>query len=321
PRSAKVEEMVAWARAGGETVEAAVNGDYYPPGLASRDPLGLLIARGRILSAARGTTGLLLDSQNRAHVGRYPVEMRVVGDGVDLGVADMNRKAGRNEAVLYAGRFRTKSEAQWGCTALRLLPPIGEPMVNRTVPATVVAVGDAGRMRKLEADEYLLVACGKAAEALAGVSESTQLSLETRVPDVDWVPVEALSGGPRILREGRVSIETREERLTPGMKGWVPKRHPRTAAGTGGDGRTLFLLVAEGRLPHTEGMTAAEAACVLRHAGASDALLFDGGGSSSLLLGEKFVNKPQMWRNRSGRSVADTLAVVRAGGPTGQKKE
>jgi len=58
-------------------------------------------------------------------------------------------------------------------------------------------------------------------------------------------------------------------------------------------------------------MTAVEAACVLKAAGAADALLFDGGGSSSLLLGDKFVNKPQMWHNRSGRSVADTLAIVR----------
>ncbi len=320
-RSGKVEEMVAWARQGGALVEAAVNGDYYPPGQTSRDPLGLLVSGGRPLAASHGTTGLLLDSDNRAHIGKHEFRMQVSGGGILLEVADMNRKAGRHEAVLYAGRYRTRSEAQWGCRALRLLPPPGEPVVNRTVPVQVVAVGDAGRLRTFQAEEYLLVACGKSAEPLADVTMQTQLSLEVRVPGVDWVTVEALSGGPRILRDGNVSIETRDEGLTPGMKGWVPKRHPRTAAGVSADGRTVVLLMAEGRLPHTDGMTAVEAACVMRGVGAADALLFDGGGSSSLLLGDNFVSKPQLWHNRSGRAVADTLAVVRMGTGTPIQEE
>jgi hypothetical protein len=319
-RSAKVEEMVAWARAEGETVEAAVNGDYYPPGQSAKDPLGMLVSDGRLLAAARGTSSLLLDSHNRAHVGLFPLAVRLVGPELDLPIADMNRKAGRNEAVLHAGRYRTRSEPQWGCRSLRLALSAGEPMMNRTVPVTVSAAGDAGRVRSFQREEYLLVACGKQAQAITAVKEGDPLWLETRLEGIDWVPVEALSGGPRILRDGRVGIETAQEKLTGGMKGWVPKRHPRTAVGVGGEGQTVFLLVAEGRLPHTDGMTAIEAACVLKAVGADDALLFDGGGSSSLLLGEKFVSKPQVWHNRSGRAVADVLAVVREG-PTPPPQE
>ncbi len=63
----------------------------------------------------------------------------------------------------------------------------------------------------------------------------------------------------------------------------APKvRHPRTAAGVMADGRTLILLVVDGRQPeHSIGVTLPELADLMIGLGADAAVNLDGGGSST----------------------------------------
>lgn len=59
-------------------------------------------------------------------------------------------------------------------------------------------------------------------------------------------------------------------------------RHPRTAAGVTTDGRTLIIVVIDGRQPgHSIGVTLPELAGIMLGLGAADALNLDGGGSST----------------------------------------
>ena len=59
-------------------------------------------------------------------------------------------------------------------------------------------------------------------------------------------------------------------------------RHPRTAAGVSADGRTLILLVIDGRQPgHSIGVTLPELADLMIGLGATAAVNLDGGGSST----------------------------------------
>jgi len=63
------------------------------------------------------------------------------------------------------------------------------------------------------------------------------------------------------------------------------ERHPRTAAGTANNGRTLILLVADGRQPaFSVGLTRYELALWLSYLGAERGLNLDGGGSSALVV-------------------------------------
>jgi exopolysaccharide biosynthesis protein len=89
------------------------------------------------------------------------------------------------------------------------------------------------------------------------------------------------------------------------------KRHPRTAAGVSRDGRTLWLVVVDGRQPGwSVGMTLPELAELMIGLGAYDAVNLDGGGSSTLIYrsgpaAETFVNRPS---DKSGfRPVANAL--------------
>jgi hypothetical protein len=86
--------------------------------------------------------------------------------------------------------------------------------------------------------------------------------------------VQAVGGFRRILESGEPVARVQN----------LKARHPRSAAGISADGRYLYLVVIGGRRPGSVGSTEAEAAVMLRSLGASDAINFDGGGSSALAL-------------------------------------
>lgn len=63
--------------------------------------------------------------------------------------------------------------------------------------------------------------------------------------------------------------------------------HPRTAAGIDRDGKTLVLVVVDGRQPGlSEGMTSRELATIMQELGCDDAVNLDGGGSSVMLISD-----------------------------------
>lgn len=69
-------------------------------------------------------------------------------------------------------------------------------------------------------------------------------------------------------------------------------RHPRTAAGVSADGRTLILVVVDGRQPsHSVGMTLPELADLMIEQGAINAINLDGGGSSAFIYAPQFAPK------------------------------
>jgi exopolysaccharide biosynthesis protein len=82
---------------------------------------------------------------------------------------------------------------------------------------------------------------------------------------------------------GGLHIILRENTLTQRALTAQP-RFPRSAAGLSADGKTLYLLVIDGRRPGSIGATEAETARLLKRLGAWDGLNFDGGGSTALAL-------------------------------------
>ena len=90
-------------------------------------------------------------------------------------------------------------------------------------------------------------------------------------------------------------------------------KNPRTAAGVSADGRTLILLVVDGRQPtHSVGVTLPELADLMIELGADDAVNLDGGGSSSFYFvkadGTVVTNRPS---DTSWRPVGNHLGFVR----------
>lgn len=124
-----------------------------------------------------------------------------------------------------------------------------------------------------------------------------------------WEPVEAMGGGPRLVKEG-VDISTDAywgECLNAGGT-QAFARAPRTAAGITEDGK-LILLVCDGRgSGGSKGYTLAELASKMISLGCKDAMNFDGGGSSCIVGKDgAILNNPS---DGSERVVTSAIVIT-----------
>jgi len=113
-----------------------------------------------------------------------------------------------------------------------------------------------------------------------------------------------VGGVPQLIKNGKIEITWEQEKSS---KSFVETRHPRTAAAKLKDGKFLMVTV-DGRQPETSvGMSLQELAEMLLELGATDAMNLDGGGSTTMFLNGKVVNRPS---DKEGeRSVSDALLV------------
>ncbi|OLF16100.1 phosphodiester glycosidase family protein [Actinophytocola xanthii] len=122
-----------------------------------------------------------------------------------------------------------------------------------------------------------------------------------------------VNGGPELVRDGRPHATPRADGMVrPGdpsfYYGWVAKRNPRTIAGVDARGRILLVTV-DGRGLSSLGLSIPESADVAAALGMRDAVNLDGGGSTTMVVGDRVVNTPS---DAAGeRPVGDAILVLR----------
>jgi len=133
------------------------------------------------------------------------------------------------------------------------------------------------------------------------------LTTSPRMPS-GRAPLLLIGGWPRILENGRD--------VSPGaptVEGTISRnaemRHPRTAVGFSRDSSTLYLVTVDGRSENSGGMTLSELARLMRNLGAWQAMNFDGGGSTTMVVEGAVMNKPS--DTTGEREVGNVLAVVK----------
>jgi phosphodiester glycosidase len=124
---------------------------------------------------------------------------------------------------------------------------------------------------------------------------------------VDGVTVddatEVLGGTPRLIDGGVFVYDTT---LAEGFRNG---RHPRTAVGMNANRTRLWLVVVDGRQDYSDGMTLPELREFFVLLGVDQALNLDGGGSSTMVVGGRVVNRPS---DAAGeRPVVNGLGLTR----------
>jgi Phosphodiester glycosidase len=105
-----------------------------------------------------------------------------------------------------------------------------------------------------------------------------------------------LQAGPALVADGQVLVRAGEDRegFAAGHAQFdsdiTEGRHPRAAIGL--DESRLIAVASEGRAPDEAGLTLRELAFLLTTLGATEAINLDGGGSTSLVVEGRLVNRP-----------------------------
>jgi hypothetical protein len=307
---------------------AGVNGGFFVA--KTGDPVGALAIGGRLVSeSVDGRSSLLVPRSVGtpaaiAALG-FRGSVRIAGrrrhlDGVDRVRGEIPNCGGRGgdyptEHPRHAFICTDPSElvvltSRFGARTLT-----GAGGVETVVRGGVVASTRNAGNTHIPRDGYVLSGSGDAATFLRVAAQpGTHVSLEADLmrgaAPLGVGGYEAVvSGGPRLLTSGQMTVRGLAEGFGPLFGYFVASRHPRTLAGVTADGRVLLVTVDGRRFGVSIGVTLYEAARLMRTLGARDALNLDGGGSATMTVGGRVVNYPS---DLSGeRSVSDGVFVLR----------
>jgi hypothetical protein len=169
---------------------------------------------------------------------------------------------------------------------------------NQTFPAKIQTIQRKGDT-PLPPDRLILSIGPALAPKLPAMKPGDTLTISTQLtPSLEQVRT-AVGGHPILLKQGKCRTLPAGELYND--------RHPRTALGW--NKKFMYWCVVDGRRPDlSRGMTLTELSDLMLRLGCTEALNFDGGGSSTFWLSGQILNAPSDHRERS---VANGLILLR----------
>ena len=318
----RVTDMVRRINTTGVRVIAAVNGDFFD--LKSGENENNQVVAGEWWKGLK-VTDSPYDTYDNVHVqfgmdsARHPLMDRFILDGkawargvmTPIITLNFNPSGNPEGTALYTSRY--------GATTPR-------DTARQTAEATLASAGRRGDtllfVRRgavsassgshIPADGAVLAAYGTGArtkEVQAMSDGDTVKILLATLPRIrrGAAPAMIIGGWPRILRDGE-NVAGDAATLEGTISRNAEARHPRTSVGFSRDSSTLFILAVDGRSENSGCMPLVELRNMMRQLGAWQAMNFDGGGSTTMVIEGKVVNRPS---DQAGeRPVGDALLVV-----------
>ncbi len=198
---------------------------------------------------------------------------------------------------------------RWGSEAILSLvdgkSAVNQPF-NAVVQSLMIIDSSITGNTKIASQHIVLSGHGQADTWLKkNLSLGDTVEIQIRLQPIQERLLSLVGGTPRLIRDGKLSIEWEQEGLS---ESFSTTRHPRTAIGINADSSMLYFVVADGRQPgYSEGMSLPELTNYMLSLDIFQAINLDGGGSSAFLLRDKVANRPS--DNGGERAVANLLAV------------
>jgi exopolysaccharide biosynthesis protein len=258
---------------------AAINGSFFSP--KGGEPIGLLVLDGQIISSSyinRSVFGIRHDGTCFIDNARLLAAVRLEREDKVFIANGVNQNATRDQIVLYTPHYGRRT---------RTVPDPSRREFAISSDGTVLAAA-TGNM-EIPRNGYVLSGQGKAIWNLKKFIRIGDRAMVYSELNGLWRGVKyAIGGGPTLVERGNVNVTAKQERFGPQI---ASGRAPRTAIGYLG-AKEVVLVTVDGRQSHSVGMTLYELARYMREIGAMDAINLDGGGSTTLVVGGRTMNRP-----------------------------
>jgi hypothetical protein len=249
-----------------------------------------------------------IDWNNHPYIERFGLVARLTQGGRSMLIDGINFHPPDSSAlVLYTRAFGDStpldtSGRRMSLLPLRLLSRRGDTMVFRAAGAI-----QTGGRHSL-ASGAVLAGSGLRIEALRTVARRGGVIRVVTALKPNHGKLRTVVGGwPRIVSGGR-NVAGWADIVEGTFPRFSATRHPRSAAGISKDSATLYLVTVDGRRESDSGMSLSEMGDAMLQIGAHDAMNFDGGGSTTMVVAGKVVNRPS---DAAGeRAVGSALIVV-----------
>jgi hypothetical protein len=278
----------------------AVNGDFAGPGGAV---VGGMIARGELIATyGMPQWQLNFDAAGKALVDDgldVGVQVNTL-DGQAVGVQRVNRPLLGDNVNLYSRRWGPSTLTGAGTVEVVLGLAPADVLPSGVTPVRTVMLR-AGGNSAIGPGQVVLAGSGTGAQALSAFAQRAAkggASLVVRTP-----AEQSIGAAPHLLSGGRLAFAPDE------VGSFMQGRHPRTMVGFTPAGETLLVTV-DGRQSASTGMSLGEAAGFMAALGASEAVNFDGGGSTTFVTRGTVRNLPS---DGGERRVVSALAFVPPG--------
>ena len=267
---------------------AAVNSSYFA---LNGELLGLTKIDSTIVSTtylARSAFGIMPDGTPIAGVVDYTGT--VSSKGVTLPISGVNCERGENGLTIYNSYYDDSTMTnEYGMEyTVKGNKVIDIKQANSPIlPGTIV-----------------VSAHGTAKDALASVKIGDRMEIKEDIGS-PWNTAQQIIGvGPTLVKAGNINVTAQQEQFGGDVTGG---RAPRTAVGIT-QNKHVLLFVVDGRQNTSIGCTLTEMGQLMKDFGVVDAVNFDGGGSSEMVIGSTIVNSPS---DGSERKVGAALIVIK----------
>lgn len=317
--------IAARHRLAGENVLAALNADFFD--MKTGEAINNQVARGIVTRALRRTpdergeysgvrsqVGFLAD--RKPVLGKFVFDGRVIWkNGSAHHISAVNVVRAWTDLVLFNRYIGPETPPD---TLGRDVVELVLRTVRRAGDTSVAVVMAGGRGRSpIPSDGFVLASLRNPMRFdSAGVAPGDTVRVLIGFPPSP-PGLRALVGGlPQLIRAGTLLLDT-PEGLEGAGREFATTRHPRTGIGFSSDSMIVKFVVVDGRQSQSVGMTLREFSELMLSLGLHHALNLDGGGSTTMVVGDRVVNSPS---DASGeRPVANAVLLLER--PTAEREK
>ncbi|MFA3782207.1 phosphodiester glycosidase family protein [Melioribacteraceae bacterium 4301-Me] len=299
-------------------VIAAINSDFFKIKYGG-EPENNLVINGEFAKGTKITDSdydtfdnvhyqFAITKNNKPFIERFQFEGKIITkSGMEFKINRVNSQTDSNTITLYNHYqgYATPSNNKWKNLEIRLtkLTTNGDTLLCK-----VTGNWHFGNT-KINRNNYILSTNFKMADKVNSVihhGDTLQILLKL-IPDLGKI-FTATGGWGRIVYNGKNVADS-----TDIFEGTFPKfsvtKHPRTGIGFSKDSTTIYLFTVDGRQESSSGVSLKQFADIMIKEGVYQGLNLDGGGSTTMVINNKVVNKPS---DKGGeRPVGVSIAIIK----------